>query len=216
VAEKRDDEELPPGEVPAEDLTDELARKYDPERLLKMVSKRAGKQEALDTSLRHRYERRLGVDLGHVRVITGEFAEEFNKRKNAYATTIGGTGMILMGGSPDRSMASNAGRALLAHELTHVAQAKRGLYRSTRSESLPFAEEGHEAEEEAEAMEAMIAAEEAGQAAPSDTPLTPDQEVVRERKDEETKQLVMERVFELIADTMRFQDYRGGPDPRRP
>src|SRR5690349_24244254 len=113
-----------------------------------MVSRRAGKQEALDASLRSKYESRLGVDLGHVRVVTGEFAEEFNKRKNAYATTIGGTGLILMGGSPDRAMTGAAGRALLAHELTHVAQAKKGLYRSSRSEDRPFAEEGFEAEAE--------------------------------------------------------------------
>jgi len=210
--------ELQPGEVAPEDLTDELARKYDPERLLKLVSKRAGKQESLDASIRHRYEKRLGVDLGHVRVITGEFAEEFNKRKNSYAVTVGGTGMILMGGSPDRSMASSAGRALLAHELTHVAQAKKGLYRSARSDAMPFAEEGHEAEAEAEEMEAMIAAEESGYGDPTGTPAPSrmDDQVDNEAKAQEATRQVIERVFELIADTMRSQDQRGGIDPRRP
>jgi hypothetical protein len=207
-----------PGEVAAEDLTDELARKYDPSRLLKLISRKAGKQESLDASVRAKYESRLKVDLGHVRVITGEFAEEFNKRKNAYATTIGGTGMILMGGSPDRSMATSAGRALLGHELTHVAQAKRGLYRASRSEDQPFALEGQEAEDEAEEMEAMIEAEESGYGDPTGTPgpSRADDQMYNEKKAEEATRMVIERVFELIGDTMKFQDWRGGQDPRRP
>ena len=53
----------------AEDLSDELARKWDPERLLGMVSKRAGRGQQLDATLRNRYERKFGVDLSHVRII---------------------------------------------------------------------------------------------------------------------------------------------------
>jgi len=139
-----------------EDLTDELAKKYDPERLLRMVSRRAGKGQALDHSLRSKYERRFGVDLGHVRVYTGEFAEEFNRQRSAYAVTVGSTGMILMGGSPDRAMGSAAGQALLAHELTHVAQAKRGLHNRSYDGSMPLATEEHEAE--AESVEAEVLA----------------------------------------------------------
>ena len=88
-----DDQEPPQGEA----LSDELARKYDPERLLQVVSRRFGRGEALDASIRAKYEKRFGVDLGHVRVVTGEFAEEFNRQRDAYAVTVGGTGMILMG-----------------------------------------------------------------------------------------------------------------------
>ena len=119
----------------AEEISDEIARKYDPERLLKMIAKRAGRGESLDHSLRHKYERKFGVDLGHVRVYTGEFAEEFNRKRDAYAVTVGATGMILMGGSPEKSMGSASGQALLAHELTHVAQQSRhqggGLHRKS-------------------------------------------------------------------------------------
>src|SRR5262249_18427563 len=130
-------------------LDEELAKKYDPERMLRMVSKRAGKGEPLDHSVRAKYEKRFGVDLGHVRIITGEFAEEFNKKRDAYAVTIGSTGMILMGGSPEKSMGSTSGQALLAHELTHVAQAHQGAHRkATFSGAMPFGEE-HEAEAEA-------------------------------------------------------------------
>ena len=120
-----------------EDISDELARKYDPERLLKMLAGRAGRGEALDHALRSKYEKRFGVDLGHVRVYSGEFAEEFNRQRGAYAVTIGSTGMILMGGSPEKSMASSSGQALLAHELTHVAQAKGGLHR--KAQGMPAA-----------------------------------------------------------------------------
>jgi hypothetical protein len=206
------------GDVRADDLTEDLAKKYDPERLLKLVSKRAGRGQQLDASIRGRYERKFGVDLGHVRVYTGEFAEEFNKQRNAYAVTIGGTGMILMGGSPDKSMTSAAGRALLAHELTHVAQAKKGLYRSARSDSMPFAEDHHDAESDAELNEAMAMAEESGYGDAMDpSPAThTDQSMDNEQRAIETTQKVIERVFELIADTMRQQDMRAGVDPRRP
>ena len=66
-----------PQDEQADQLTDELAKKYDPERMLRMVSRRAGKGERLDQSIRAKYEQRFGVDLGHVRIYTGEFAEEF-------------------------------------------------------------------------------------------------------------------------------------------
>ena len=123
-----EDDEL--SESEAADLSDELAKKYDPERLLKMLAKRAGRGDPLDPSVRAKYEKKFGVDLGHVRVVTGEFAEEFNRKRDAYAVTVGGTGMILMGGSPDKAAGSRAGQALLAHEITHVAQSQRGLHRS--------------------------------------------------------------------------------------
>jgi len=146
------EQDIDPG---ADELTDELARKYDPERMLRMVSRRAGKGERLEHSIRAKYEKRFGVDLSHVRVYSGEFAEEFNRKHSAYAVTVGSTGMILMGGSPEKGLGSVAGQALLAHELTHVAQAHKGLHRSaTGGGGMPFAEE-HEAE--AEAVEHSVA-----------------------------------------------------------
>src|ERR1700761_6479184 len=87
----------------AEELTDELAKKYDPERLLKVVAKRAGRGDPLEHSVRQKYERRFGVDLGHVRIYSGEFAEAFNRQRNAYAVTIGSTGMIMMGKSGEKT-----------------------------------------------------------------------------------------------------------------
>ena len=194
----------------AEDLTDELARKYDPERLLRMVAKRAGRGETLEHSVRHKYEKKFGVDLGHVRLFAGEFAEEFNKKRDAYAVTIGSTGMVLMGGSADRAMGSSAGEALLAHELTHVAQAQRaqggGLHRKASFDGgMPFTEE-HEAE--AEAVEHSVGASgghaaaagagAAGHAAGGADAL---KEAIEKAK---------ARVLEMAADAARQFAYRNG------
>jgi hypothetical protein len=202
---------------PDSDLGDELARKYDPERLLALVSKRAGRGEPLEASVRARYERRFGVDLSHVRVYTGEFAEEFNRQRNAYAVTIGTTGMILMGGSPDRSMASASGQALLAHELTHVAQSRRGMhFKSTGG--MPFAEE-HEAE--AEAVEHAVLAEHAGAQGVAQGEHPPggvdehqtNQHAEKQKQDAIAK--IKQRVMDLLADTARNQAARNG-SARRP
>lgn len=184
-----------------EELSDDLARKYDPERLLKIISKRAGRGESLDASLRAKYEKRFGVDLSHVRIYTGEFAEEFNRQKGAYAVTIGQTGMILMGGSAEKSMATRSGQALLAHELTHVAQARRAL-----SYDKPFAAEGDDHESEAEAVEA----EEASGQGPSKKP-GPQQ--IREAMDASIEQ-IKARVMEMITDVMRNHQHRNGSTRR--
>jgi hypothetical protein len=193
----------------AELLTDELARKYDPERLLRMIAKRAGRGERLDHSIRQKYERRFGVDLGHVRVYTGEFAEEFNRKRNAYAVTVGSTGMILMGGSPEKSMASNSGQALLAHELTHVAQAQRGLHRkATFDGGMPFTEE-HEAEaeaveaEESDPSDSTHAATEAGAA-----------ELASREALAKAIEEISQRVQDLAAEAARNQAHRNGSQRR--
>lgn len=197
-------------EPAAEGLTDELARKYDPERLLKMVSRRAGKGTTLDHDIRAKYEKRFGVDLGHVRIYTGEFAEEFNRQRSAYAVTIGSTGMILMGGSPNKSMGTNAGQALLAHELTHVAQAKRGLHRAAHEGAMPLATESHEAE--AEAVEADVAR--GGDGAASAEPGGAASKLAKDAKDALHEQ-IKQRVLDMAADAARAFYWRNGVD-RRP
>ena len=196
-----DQNELDETEPRAEDLSDDLARKYDPERLLKIISKRAGRGESLDASLRAKYEKRFGVDLSHVRVYSGEFAEEFNKKRGAHAVTIGSTGMILMAGSAEKSMASSSGQALLAHELTHVAQARRGLSFDTNNG--PFATESGEGhEKEAEQVEQSVLHGKESQKGPSP-------QEVREAM-ERTIDEVKKRVMQMVADVMRNSMHRGG------
>jgi len=213
-----DNEPGPDQPEPTDQLSDELARKYDPERMLRIVSRRAGKGEALDHAIRSKYERRFGVDLGHVRVYTGEFAEEFNRQRNAYAVTIGSTGMILMGGSPDKSMASASGQALLAHELTHVAQAHKGLHRkATFADSMPFASEhGHEAE--AEAVEQSVADSGGSHDLHADTNAAADAGAAQAGAKEQLEQAIEQikyRVQEMAADAARNQQLRNGVQ-RRP
>ncbi len=195
----------------AEDLSDELARKYSPEKLLRMISRRAGKGESLDHSVRAKYEKKLGVDLGHVRVYSGEFAEEFNRKRDAYAVTIGSTGMILMGGSPDKSMGSASGQALLAHELTHVAQAQRGLHRkSTFAGAMEFT---HEDEAEAEAVEHE---EQLGQSLTAKQFADRSKAQMKEADDvRDAIEKIRERVLEMAAETARLHIARNGVS-RRP
>jgi hypothetical protein len=194
----------------ADHLSDELAKKYDPERLLRMVSRRAGKGERLDHSIREKYEKRFGVDLGHVRIYTGEFAEEFNRKRSAYAVTIGSTGMILMGGSPEKSMASSSGQALLAHELTHVAQAHQGLHRkSSFSGGMPFAEE-HEAE--AEAVEHSVEQSGGSHDAASGHAAAAQASAQQASKEAMARAVekIKERVEEMAAEAARNQIMRNG------
>ncbi len=110
-------------------LDEEIARKYDPGRLGRMVISGAGKGERLDMATRSDMERLLpGHDFGNVRVFRGAFAEEITARHKADAVTIANTGMILMRNTARSAPGTTAGRALLAHELTHVAQAQRGMH----------------------------------------------------------------------------------------
>jgi hypothetical protein len=183
-------------------LSEEIAERWDPERLLRLVSRRAGRGERLDATTRAHFERKLGVDLGEVRIYTGEFAEQVTEAHRAEAVTIGRTGMILMRGSADRSPISAAGRALLAHELTHVAQATRGLHRrATFAEETPLATEEHEAE--AEAAEA----EEQGGAASA---------AAGEVDEEAQREAVLARVLELLEEEDRVSRIRSGDPPYRP
>ncbi len=198
-----------------EDLSDELARKYDPERLLKVLARKAGRGEALEHSVRSKYEKRFGVDLGHVRVFTGEFAEDFNKQRNAYAVTVGRTGAILMGGSPDKSMSGSDGQALLAHELTHVAQAQRakggagGLHYKSYNDDMPFGAELAEIEEEAHEQEDLEKLEASGmstmQAVNEGTARMQSQAALD--KDIEK---IKARVLEMAGDAARTQQWRSG------
>ncbi|MEO6775154.1 MAG: DUF4157 domain-containing protein [Kofleriaceae bacterium] len=206
--ERLDQEAKQRGDRP-EDLTDELARKYDPDRMLRMVSKRAGRGDPLEHSVRAKYERRFGVDLGHVRVYTGEFAEEFNRQRNAYAVTVGATGMIMMGNSPDKSMGSASGQALLAHELTHVAQQAKGLHRkATFEDAMPFAAE-HEAE--ADRVEHAVLHEQLGGAQHEDDAAQAAQARRQAQQDmAAAMEQVKERVIELLGDAGRNQAMRNG------
>jgi hypothetical protein len=202
------------GQVQADQLTDELAKKYDPERLLRMMSKRAGRGDPLDPTTRAKYEKRFGVDLGHVRVVTGEFAEEFNRKRDAYAVTVGGTGLVLMGNSPEKAAHTAAGQALLAHELTHVAQATRGLHRKgTFDNTLAFTE--HD-EAEAHAVEHEVAHESHGEGQGATAGHAEANQAKMKADDKKKEQLekIKARVVEMLGETARLMDLRNGTSRR--
>src|SRR5262245_4183041 len=160
-----------------------------------MAARKAGKGEALDISVRQRYEKRFGVDLSHVRIVTGEFAQEFNKERGANAVTIGSTGMILMGGHADKSPLTAAGQALLAHELTHVAQAQRGLHFD--SIETPLATEEHEAEAE------QVEAEEHAAAQGHDHAQSAREDHKAEQAEKEMLEKIVHRVMDMFAEAGR-------------
>ena len=204
-------------DVDALDINDELAKKYDPKRLLSILGKSGAKGDPLDASLRHKYEKKFGVDLGHVRIYTGEFAEEFNRRRESYAVTIANTGAVVMGNSPDKSMASASGQALLAHELTHVAQQSRGAGGGLHRKSLTDMPFTHEHELEAEEHELAAYQDAIG------SPLTADQEHAKlsgRAKQESDNRLhdgiekIKERVIGMMGDAARTQQIRNGTNRR--
>lgn len=187
-------------------LYDDIAERWDPDRLLKLVAGQAGQGRRLDLATREKFERKLGTDLGHVKIYTGPFAEEITRAHGAEAITIGTTGMVLMSGTPDRSMATSEGQALLAHELTHVAQSQRGVYRRSTFEGSPdLAHE--EAEEEAHAAEAEELAGDAGGG----------EQLAEQAEDaEKLREEITRRVLEMFADAEHLASMRGGDGRFRP
>jgi hypothetical protein len=120
--------------------------------------------------------------------------------------------MILMGGSPDKSMGSTSGQALLAHELTHVAQAQRGLHRkATFDGGMPFTEE-HEAE--AESVEQSVSSEDAGASTNAATQAGSAAMASKEALERAVEEITT-RVQAMAADSARNQILRNGIQ-RRP
>ncbi len=179
-------------------LSQEIAQRYDAGRLSKLVVSGAGSGEKLDTATQSEMERRLGGRFGDVRIFRGPFAETVTRAHRADAVTVANTGMILVREGPRSDPKTALGKALLAHELTHVKQAQSGLH---------FAMEGGESsqaphEKEAEAVEAQVHAEETGRA--------PAAAAAHGGHHGVDKQKVIERVLELVHEHVRMQAERLG------
>ena len=177
-------------------LSQEIAQRWEPSRLSKFVVGGAGSGEKLDLDTQSEMERRLGGRFGDVRVFRGPFAEAVTKAHRADAVTVANTGMILVREGPRSDPKTALGKALLAHELTHVSQAQRGLH---------FALEGGEAqgaphEQEAEAVEQAVHAEATG-AAPA---------AGKGRGGGVDRAAVVARVVELVEEWQRTQAERLG------
>lgn len=176
-------------------LDQEIALRYDPQRLSKLVVKGAGRGEKLDLATRTDMERIIpGQDFGDVRVFRGPFAEEITNRHKADAVTIANTGMILVRDTPRAAPGTTSGRALLAHELTHVAQARRGMHFALAHEAGSGAHE-HEAEH----VESHVAQ--------GDGRKNPDED---RQKAEARKRAIVERAIEMIGEQERVMNDRTG------
>ena len=178
-------------------LSQEIAQKWEPSRLSKLVVSGAGSGEKLDLDTQSEMERRLGGRFADVRVFRGPFAEAVTKAHRADAVTVANTGMILVREGPRSDPKTALGKALLAHELTHVSQAQRGLH---------FALEGGESqgaphEQEAEEVERKVHAEATGRARAAGK---------RAAGGGIDRAAVVARVVELVEDWQRTQAERLG------
>lgn len=177
-------------------LSQEIAQRWEPSRLSKLVVGEAGSGEKLDVGTQSEMERRLGGRFADVRVFRGPFAEAITRAHRADAVTIANTGMILVREGPRSDPKTALGKALLAHELTHVSQAQRGLHFALEgggSQAAPH-------EQEAEAVESQVHAEETAQAKPGGAPAGGGVD----------RQQVIARVLELVEEWERLQAERLG------
>jgi len=103
----------------------------------------------LDPETQHDMESRFGSDFSHVRLHTDAKAAESARAVNALAYTVGRDIVFDSGRyAPQR----RAGRALLAHELTHVLQQRSGPYPDPLSVARPGGALEHEAHQNARAV----------------------------------------------------------------
>lgn len=188
-------------------LSDDIARRYDPTKLASLVVDQAGRGEQLEYGLRSQMERRLGGSFEHVRIVRGQFAEDVTRAHRADAITVANTGMILVREGPRSDPNTALGKALMAHELTHVTQAQRGLH---------FALEGGESgegahEAEAEKVEGAVAAEEGGGGGGGgDAGGGGGKAEAAGGGGADIGPLIIARVFELIAERQRLMRQRLG------
>lgn len=183
-----------------DDLSDEIAKKYDKDHLLKMFSTRirgAGRSESVDPGFWAKYQHMFpGLSTGDFRVVTGEFANQFTRQRNAKAVTIGNTGTILMGNTASMPRGSGEWNAILAHEIKHVHQQAKGLHAKAAGPSAPGTFDGrHEAE--ADTVEADVRLREKGGAD------DPKQKAEAEKKRKELEEQIIEKVLERYGDELR-------------
>jgi len=107
-----------------------------------------GSGQALETPLRARMEGALGHDFSRVRVHADARGGEFSRALAAHAFTVGEH----IGFAPGRYRPSSAeGQRLVAHELTHVIQQRRGLGGAILGDAIGRTDDAYEREAEAAA-----------------------------------------------------------------
>ncbi|WP_437996678.1 DUF4157 domain-containing protein [Sorangium sp. So ce185] len=125
--------------------------------------------EPLDPRTRFEMERRLGQDLGAVRIHTDARAAESARSVDALAYTVGSH---IVFGAGLHAPETLAGTRLLGHELAHVLQQREGLSRSTAAPSqMRIGQPGDSSEREADRISAFV--ERSGPARPASPQAAP-------------------------------------------
>lgn len=190
-----------------DDLSDEIAKKYDKDHLLKMFSTRirgAGRSESVDPGFWNKYRHLFpGTNPDDFKVITGDFANKFTRDRGAKAVTVGNTGMILMGNSASMPRGSGEWNAILAHEIRHVHQNK-AAPRGGLNAALQTPKRGSRgpAEDDAEGIEEAVRAKESGSA----DDLRKKADAAKKRK--EIEEQIIDRTLELYGEALRHENDR--------
>ena len=188
-----------------DDLSDEIAKKYDKDHLLKMFSTRirgAGSSESVDPSFWSKYGHMFpGITPGDFKVITGDFANKFTRERNAKAVTVGSTGLVLMGNSASMPKGSGEWNAILAHEIKHVHTNKTaprgGLFAASDGSSNGRVSGDRGAEQLSEHAERVVRDQERGSA----DDLKKKAEAAKKRK--EIEEQIVERALDLYGEELQ-------------
>jgi hypothetical protein len=177
-------------------LTEDIAKRYDGDRLSKMIVEGAGSGDKLDLATQLEMERKIGGRFSDVRVFRGPFAEAVTKAHKADAVTVANTGMILVREGPRGNPKTALGKALLAHELTHVRQAQSGLHFALEGGASGHG--GHE--REAEKVEQKVHDEASGKGGKG--------KGGGGMKKEDLERIVIEKVIEIMEEEDRIHIMR--------
>jgi hypothetical protein len=115
-----------------------------------------------------------------------------------------------MGSSPEKAAGTRSGEALLAHELTHVAQAQRGLHNRGRTADFTQADEL-----EAHAVEHEVESNVAGPSGADDPAAAAQAAMAAEQQHREQIEKIKARVIEMMGEGERTQ-YVRNRSSRRP
>jgi len=89
------------------------------------INSTKGSGSGLDSSTKSFMESRFGTDFSDVKIHTGDYAVQMSKELNAQAFTVGNDVYFNSG---KYNPATDGGKHLLAHELTHTMQQGEGIY----------------------------------------------------------------------------------------
>ena len=179
---------------------------------MRMLSDEVPKR--LDPSLRSDLESVTGAELDGVRLHTGERAQRMAESLGARAFAAGEQDVFFARG--EFAPATSGGKALLAHELTHVAEDKVGLARARRR---PEREDLEGSARHAEELvlareEAAKAPADAGQVEPQKIELPADTKNAKADQKPQTatidKAALEDKVYELIDKQLRRERERSG------